>query len=318
MLNPLAHPICLVTPDYLPPSAWKEHIPFGMFLVAALRPRVLVELGSHYGCSYCAFCRAVAEAGLDTRCFAVDTWKGDPHAQPYDGGEVLAQLRAHHDPKYGHFSRLLEATFDEARLSFADGSIDLLHIDGYHTYEAVRHDFETWLPKVSASGVILFHDTAERQGDFGVWRLWEELQARYRTFEFHHGHGLGVLTPGEGPGGEAGALFAAQGGEAEAIRHLFLGLGREVVRSEEEQRLRAETARWQHEAEAVRRWADELVASLAALREQHDAVLQSVTWRWSAPLRKTLGTLRGLALPRAGDRQPDGTPPVTPGANSSL
>lgn len=97
-LNPFAHPICFADPNRLTPhSAWREHIPFAMFLVDILRPKVIVELGTHYGDSYCAFCQAVKELGLDTRCYAIDTWRGDPHTGFY-GSEVLADLRAHHDP----------------------------------------------------------------------------------------------------------------------------------------------------------------------------------------------------------------------------
>src|SRR5579875_2066280 len=59
-------------------SAWHEHIPFAMYAVGAFRPRVLVELGAHAGDSYCAFCQAVMEEGLETRCYAIDTWEGDP------------------------------------------------------------------------------------------------------------------------------------------------------------------------------------------------------------------------------------------------
>lgn len=100
IFNPLDHPICLHRPLRLTPfSTWQEHIPFAMCLVDLLRPNVIVELGTQGGDSYCAFCQAVKELGLSTRCYAVDTWKGDPDAGYY-GPEVLADLRAHHEPLY--------------------------------------------------------------------------------------------------------------------------------------------------------------------------------------------------------------------------
>lgn len=194
--NVADHTIILESPRRLTTaSAWVEHIPFAMLLVDLVRPGVIVELGTHAGDSYCSFCQAVQQLDVQARCFAVDTWRGDPHAGEY-GPEVLQDLRDHHDHLYGQFSSLVQATFDEAVDRFKDGSIDILHIDGYHTYEAVRHDFETWLPKVSPRGVVLFHDTAVRTNGFGIWRFWADITEQYPHFEFGHGHGLGVLSVG--------------------------------------------------------------------------------------------------------------------------
>src|SRR6516162_8554184 len=64
-------------------SAWYAHVPFAHWLVAVTRPRLLVELGTRNGVSYSAFCEAVVNGKLDTRCFAVDTWKGDDHSGFY-------------------------------------------------------------------------------------------------------------------------------------------------------------------------------------------------------------------------------------------
>jgi len=210
-------------------SAWLEHGPFALWLMDVVRPRVLVELGAHKGFSYLAFCQATKWLGLATACYAVDTWRGDEHAGHY-GEDVFAQLNALNDRDYAGFSRLLRCRFDEALPYFADGSIDLLHIDGRHTYDDVRSDFESWKPKLSSRAVVLFHDTNVRERDFGVWRFWAELQVQYPSFEFLHGHGLGVLAVGADIPVGLRPLFEADTDQRSAIAAAYARLGRAVSR----------------------------------------------------------------------------------------
>ena len=239
LFNPLDHPICLSYPLRVASTAsarfWVEHIPLGMFLVDVLRPRVLVELGTFSGVSFCAFCQAVKELGTGTRCYAVDTWQGDPH-NGYYGPEVLRELKSHHDPLYGGFSCLIQSTFDEALSQFENGSIDLLHIDGFHAYEAVRRDFKNWLPKMSERGVMLFHDINVRELDFGVWKLWEEVKPRYPHFEATWGQGLGLLAVGNQQPDLLRSLCNSPEGKLTEVRDFFcqLGLRLELVRERDE------------------------------------------------------------------------------------
>src|SRR5687768_5518104 len=122
MLNLLEHPICLSWPLRLASTAWAAHVPFAMFVVDALRPRTIVELGVYTGVSYCAFCQTVKELNLETRCYGVDTWQGDANSGPY-GPEILADFKAYHDPLYENFSCLIKSTFDEAVSQFEDATI---------------------------------------------------------------------------------------------------------------------------------------------------------------------------------------------------
>jgi len=227
IFNPLEHPVCLEFPLWLEETAWAGHIPFAMFLVSALRPRVIVELGAYRGVSYCAFCQAVKSLKTETKCYAVDTWQGDEHAGALEEG-VLAKLKAHHDPLYADFSRLVQTTFDEALNNFADGSIDLLHIDGFHTFEAVKHDFETWKPKMSERGVVIFHDTNVRERDFGVWKFWDEIKLGFPHFEFLHSHGLGVLALGARIPENIKFLFETDERETVLIREFFQQFGSRI------------------------------------------------------------------------------------------
>ena len=214
----------------LEPDAWAGHIPFAFWIVEALRPRLLVELGTHSGNSYFAFAQAVHRLGLGTACFAIDTWLGDPHAGHY-GEEVFQELSRYHDTRYSAFSRLVRSTFDEAVQHFPDASVDLLHVDGLHTYEAVARDFETWRPKLSERAVVLFHDINVRERDFGVWRLWDELRRGHPHFEFLHAHGLGVLGVGSDLPAAVTALWPTTGpaNRVGRIRDAFARLGSSAV-----------------------------------------------------------------------------------------
>jgi GT2 family glycosyltransferase/uncharacterized coiled-coil protein SlyX len=200
-------------------------MPFAAWVTSQLKPGIFVELGTHTGNSYFSFCQAVSENDLETKCYAVDTWVGEEHSGYY-GDEVYHQVSEHNQKHYAGFSRLLRMTFDEALDGFADASVDLLHIDGLHTYDAVRHDFESWLPKLAPGAVVLLHDVNVRERGFGVWRLWEELKKRYPGhFEFIHSQGLGVLQLEGGPDDKKLGWLAASPATGKKIRDFFSTLG---------------------------------------------------------------------------------------------
>lgn len=182
-------------PWFAAESAWLGHLAFADWLVRAMRPACIVELGVFTGASFLTFCRSARELGIGTQCYGVDTWQGDKHAGAYSES-VFRRLSRHIRRHYPSDVELIRNTFDDAVGHFADGSIDILHIDGLHTYEAVKNDYGTWLAKLSPRGVILFHDIAVKDRGFGVYRLWDELSARRPHFAFNHSFGLGILGVG--------------------------------------------------------------------------------------------------------------------------
>jgi len=68
--------------------------------------------------------------------------------------------------------------------------IDILHIDGFHTYNAVKNDYDTWSKFVKDDGVILFHDTCVP--DFGIRKFFDEIPLPKTNFTCSHG--LGVVS----------------------------------------------------------------------------------------------------------------------------
>lgn len=200
--------LAFMRPSYLAMSAWIEHIPFAFWLIQALRPNVFVELGSHWGVSYFAHCQAIERLSLDCRAFAVDSWDSDEH-DGLSGEEIFKSVSHYNRDNYENISVILRSRFDDAAVFFAEKSIDLIHIDGLHSYDDVKDEFHRWKDKLSTRSIVLFHDTNVREQDFGVYKLFEELAERYPTFEFTHGHGLGVVGFGADQTPQLTTLFEA-------------------------------------------------------------------------------------------------------------
>jgi hypothetical protein len=258
-------------PGRLGPSAWYEHIPFAFWLIDALRPRRLVELGVHAGVSYCAFCQAIDRLGLSTQAYGIDHWHGDEHAGSFDES-VFVELSAYHDPLYGRFSRLVRSDFDSAVSHFENGSIDLIHIDGLHTYSAVRHDFETWLPKLSEGAIVVLHDINVHEGTFGVTRLFAEVTQSRPSFAFEHGHGLGVVAVGPKVPESLMPLLNASADEIGQIRAVFARLGGGIS----QHRVAEEWRRQQAAADQLRQ---EVKARDQALADIHNHAKEEIAAR---------------------------------------
>ena len=257
------------------PSAWIGHAPFFRFLIRELKPKVFVELGTHNGFSYFVGCQTIEELNLPTHSFAVDHWIGDPHAGEFDDSVYAGVVEI--NKSFMNFSRLLKMSFLEATSEILDNSVDLLHIDGFHTYEAVKEDFETWLPKLTNDGVIILHDIHVRHADFGVYKYWAELKKRFHTIEFTGSYGLGVIFLGNIESPNLREIVAStEDGQLSQIQGVFGCLSDVVM-----QNYRVTSN-------------EKLGTRLVEASEEIQTLVNSKSWRLTKPFRNLSNVLRRI------------------------
>jgi predicted O-methyltransferase YrrM len=181
-----------------------EIIPF-LELVGSRPPRAVLEIGTANGGTFFLLARvADPEAILVT----IDLPLGD-----FGGGyprwraplyrrfasrrqRAVPMLADSHDP----------ATFVGVHSLLEDRKLDLLFIDGDHSYEGVRRDYELYGPLVAPGGVVAFHDIVPGEPSYvgGVPRFWSEIKQTARSRELvadwdYGSCGIGVLFPDEPP-----------------------------------------------------------------------------------------------------------------------
>ncbi|WP_309396202.1 class I SAM-dependent methyltransferase [Cerasicoccus maritimus] len=176
------------------PDSWVGHIAFAHYLVKLIRPRLIVELGAHSGNSASAFAHAQTYLDIEGQTHAIDSWEGDSQATFY-GGHIYEDFLEFSRLNFNGRLILKKGYFQDKLADYDDESINLVHIDGCHSYDNVKADYESWLPKLAPNGVMLFHDTTVTQNAFGVHRYWSEIAPEFPHFELPDSHGLGVLMP---------------------------------------------------------------------------------------------------------------------------
>ena len=133
---------------------------------------VIVNIGAGAGTSGLSFAEARPEADL----YTVDISKGGPlgglssERNAFAKAEMIAPMQILGDSKQvgSEWSNNLK--------------IDILFVDGDHTYDGVKGDIESWLPHVKRGGYIIFHDY--QQGKWpDVKKAVDEYMADYQVVD---------------------------------------------------------------------------------------------------------------------------------------
>jgi predicted O-methyltransferase YrrM len=160
---------------------WRDHRNFADWLIRRKQPETVVDLGVDYG--YSTFCFALPEIG---HIYGIDSFEGDEHAGIRDTYDYVLEKQKELELNNITF---IKGFFDDVVKTW-DKPIDVLHIDGLHTYEAVKNDFEKWSHFLKEDGIILMHDTMVE--GFGVKDFFKEIQLPKTNFK--HCNGLGVVS----------------------------------------------------------------------------------------------------------------------------
>lgn len=172
-------------------SSWKGLRTFATKLVHLLKPEVIIDLGVDTGYSTFVFADALRfNHGNNKIVYGIDNFKGDLFTGFRDTYDLISHNIKMNDLRNISIIRGEFATIAETWST----PTDILHIDGFHEYESVKADYDTWSPFVKTNGVILIHDICV--GRFGCNRVFLEAPSKYKLFNPDSG-GLGILTDSE-------------------------------------------------------------------------------------------------------------------------
>jgi len=153
-------------------------------IVADLKPRRVLEIGTAGGGTLFIWCRLASD---DATVISIDLprglfgggypmWRAVLYRYFRKPRQKLHLIRGDsHDPR----------TLEKVKKILGSEELDFLFIDGDHTYEGVKRDFEMYSPLVRRGGVVAFHDIVPGPQEYvgGVPRFWSEVKSRHRHME---------------------------------------------------------------------------------------------------------------------------------------
>jgi len=200
-----------IKPEYAPFTIIPAQILYEILsllkMLKELKPQRILEIGTERGGTLFLFTYV---AKKDATIISIDLPPGEYHfgySYPYWKEKLYKS--------FGFYSQKIHLirgdshnlrTFKKVKEVLGNEGVDFLFIDGDHSYEGVKKDFEIYSPLVKngGGGVIAFHDIVPHDrahdpyGQVGVSRFWNEIKRRYRHLEivkdWNQGWaGIGVL-----------------------------------------------------------------------------------------------------------------------------
>jgi len=174
-------------------------------LTRSLKPNVCVEIGSARGKSACYMGMALKDNGRG-KLYAIDPHTKTDWNDWYGVDSLEAFNRNIRKAGVNQYVELLRGTSAEIATGWAK-KIDLLFIDGDHSYEGIRFDWETFSKFLTDFAITIFHDTTYELGSnydpnsckLGVARLVEELRTEgYPVITINQDFGVSILQASKG------------------------------------------------------------------------------------------------------------------------
>jgi predicted O-methyltransferase YrrM len=166
-------------------------------LITNLRPERVLAIGSRHGYVPSLIALALKANGSGTLDFVdanygdethgvnvafggVENWSGEP-AEKFSRFGLSDVISIHIQPSSDFFAA-------------CESKYGYIYLDGNHSYEGSRYDFEESWKVATAEALIVLHDVAVTQPGFGVNRLFTELdESRYNKILIPAWPGLGIV-----------------------------------------------------------------------------------------------------------------------------
>jgi predicted O-methyltransferase YrrM len=189
--------------NYFQPIQIKSEASSLLHFIETKKPKIIMEIGTAFGGMLFLFAQAAQENSL---IISIDLpggnfgagypwWKIPLYKAFGRSGQKIFLLRA--DSHLSNTYRIIENILQ-------GNKIDFLFIDGDHSYEGVKKDFEMYSKLVNSRGIIAFHDIiSNTKNDYSdptinVDMFWKEIKDKFKYQEFVENYnqnkaGIGVL-----------------------------------------------------------------------------------------------------------------------------
>jgi len=166
-------------------------------IVQEANPKTIVEIGSASGGTLFLFTHVTCPE----RIISVDLPSGT-----FGGGYPFWKIPLFKSLAKKNVIELVRAdshrveTLSKIRILLKDKEVDFLFIDGDHTYQGVKQDFQMYSPLVRKGGIVAFHDITKHDptSDCEVNKFWSEIKPKFKHLEIIENQnqkwaGIGVL-----------------------------------------------------------------------------------------------------------------------------
>jgi predicted O-methyltransferase YrrM len=164
------------------PSQVKSEITELLRIVQELSPKRIVEIGSSRGGSLFFF----AHFTNPERIISIDLPRGSfGGGYPFWKIPLFKSLGKKHVIKLIRANSHSEETLGRLTTLIKGSQVDFLFIDGDHTYQGVKLDFQMYSPLVRKGGIVAFHDIVAHDPISGceVDKFWNEIKKNYNHIE---------------------------------------------------------------------------------------------------------------------------------------